>query len=386
MLHIGINGRSLFRLMTGVQRYAFEVTRELAGMAGDDLCVSVFAGREGRGDRSGLPLRPGLLPAGGGAKGLLWEQAVLRRMAARAGVDVLFNPGNVAPVALRIPQVVTIHDLAFMVYPQFFSHSFASWYRFVIPRVARESSAVIAVSENTRSDLVAILDIDPSRIAVIPPAASRSFSQPVKREEIERVRTLYKLPQRFFLSVSSLEPRKNLRRLIQAYRILPDPVTEEHGLVLVGAGNRVFADPDIAAILRRDGRGSVVSPGYIPAEDLPAIYRMATALVFPSLYEGFGLPVVEAMAASTPVITSNRSSLPEVAGKAAVLIDPESIEELAAAMELMATDSGTRNLLVERGKLRAARFTWERTGREVLGVLRAVASGEPLPAPGPPGA
>ncbi|MDA8167093.1 MAG: glycosyltransferase family 1 protein [Actinomycetota bacterium] len=117
--------------------------------------------------------------------------------------------------------------------------------------------------------------------------------------------------------------------------------------------------------------GKVYIPGYIPDQDLPAIYRMSTALVFPSLYEGFGLPVLEAMSASTPVITSSRASLPEVAGHAAVQIDPESAEEIAAAMELLASDSGTRKLLIERGKKRAAGFTWETTAAQTLEVLRS---------------
>lgn len=371
MFHVGINGRSLFRRMTGVQHYALEVTRELSAMAGDELRVSIFAGREG-GSRNGtgLAVETSLLPSGSAVTGLLWEQTMLKRLARRARVDVLFNPANVAPLGAGVPQVVTIHDLAFLIYPQFFSRSFALYYRNVIPRIAREAAAVIAVSESTRDDLIELLGVDPEKITVIRSAASRDFARPVSRKQLEEVRSRYRLPRKFFLSVSSLEPRKNLKRLVEAYRVLPRELVEEHSLVLVGAGNRVFADPDIVASLQRGGSGKVFAPGYIPAGDLPAVYRLAEALVFPSLYEGFGLPVLEAMAAATPVITSNRSSLPEVAGNAAVLIDPESIEELAAAMELLATDSGMRNLLIERGKKRAAGFSWTRTAEETLAVLR----------------
>jgi glycosyltransferase involved in cell wall biosynthesis len=364
--------------MTGVQRYALEVARELNAMADDDLQVSIFAGHEGRGQNLRLPVETSLVPAGGSMRGLLWEQTVLKRMARKAHIDVLFNPANVAPVGADFPQVVTIHDLAFLIYPQFFSRSFATYYRTIMPRIVRESAAIIAVSENTRADLIRILSADPGKIAVVPPAASREFTHAVTKGELDRVRDRYRLPNKFFLSVSSLEPRKNLKRLIEAYRVLPRSVTDEFALVLVGAGNSVFADPDISASLQQDYHGDIHAPGYIPAEELPALYRMATALVFPSLYEGFGLPVVEAMAAATPVITSNRSSLPEVAGNAAVLIDPESIEELAAAMELMATDSGTRNLLIERGKKRAAGYSWSKTASGVMRVLQAVGDGSPI--------
>lgn len=373
MLHIGINGRSLFRQLTGVQHYAHELTSELCSMESDDVHVSVFSGREGRKHASPLPLSTSSLPADGPVRGLIWEQALLRRMAKKAGVDVLFSPANVAPLAPPAPGVVTVHDLAFMLYPQFFSRSFALYYRNIIPRIVRESAAIITDSESTRADLVRLLDADPDKVVVVPLGASRSFRQRLAKSRLEAVRERYQLPDKFFLSLSSLEPRKNLDRLINAYRVMPDDVVAETGLVIVGSGNRVFAEPDIAAGIAKVRRGRVMALGYVPAEDLPAIYRLSTALVFPSLYEGYGLPVIEAMAASTPVITSNRSSLPEVAGNAAVLIDPESIEELAAAMELLATDSGTRNLLIERGKKRASSFTWNRTAKAVMKVLRRVA-------------
>lgn len=377
MLHIGINGRSLFRQLTGVQHYALEVTRGLCELGTDDLRVSVFAGREGRGDSAprGLPLDTSIIPADGPVRGLIWEQTLLRRMARKAGVDVLFSPANVAPLSPPAPGVVTVHDLAFLLYPQFFSRSFSAYYRNIIPRIVKQSAALITDSESTRSDLVDLLGADPDRVVVIPLGASSAFRSKPGKAELATVRERYRLPEHFFLSLSSLEPRKNLQRLVEAYCVLPDEVVEEYGLVLVGAGNRVFADPGVAATLSHVRRGRVMAPGYVPAEDLPAIYRLSTALVFPSLYEGFGLPVIEAMAASTPVITSNRSSLPEVAGNAAVLIDPESIEELAAAMKLLAEDSGTRNLLVERGKKRASGFTWDRTAAGVMRVLRSVASG-----------
>ncbi|MHB0915277.1 MAG: glycosyltransferase family 4 protein [Thermoleophilia bacterium] len=374
MLHIGINGRSLFRQLTGVQHYAFEVTSELCSMESDNVRVSVFAGREGRDPGSlPLPVNSGFIPANGPVRGLLWEQTLLRRMARKAAVDVLFSPANVAPLSPPAPGVVTIHDLAFLLYPEFFSRSFALYYRNIIPRIVRESTAIITDSENTRADLVNLVGAEAEKIVTIPLGASRAFRQRLSKARLAEVRERYGLPERFFLSLASLDPRKNLKRLVQAYRLLPEDLVDEVGLVIVGGGNRVFADTGIAAELSRVKRGRVVSPGYVPSEDLPALYRSSTALVFPSLYEGFGLPVIEAMAASTPVITSNRSSLPEVAGNAAVMIDPESVEEIAAAMELMATDSGTRNLLIERGKKRAAGFTWNRTARSVMKTLQAVA-------------
>lgn len=373
MYHIGINGRSIFRQLTGVQHYAREVTRSLCGLASPDLRITVFSGREGRRDDAGLPLATSFVPADSPLKGMVWEQSLLKRMVRRAGVDVLFNPANVAPLNPPVPSVVTIHDLAFLLFPEYFSRTFALYYRKLIPRIAAQARHVITDSESTRNDLMSAYGLPPEKITVIPLGVSPAFRRRIPKAELETVRRRHNLPDRFFLSISSLEPRKNLRTLLEAYRHLPGTVKEQQGLVLVGAGNRIFADPELSRQIGNIDPDRVAVPGYVPTEDLPAIYRMSTALVFPSLYEGFGLPVLEAMAASTPVITSNRSSLPEVAGHAAVLIEPESIEELAAAMELIALDSGTRNLLVERGKKRASLFSWEKTARLTLDVLRQAA-------------
>lgn len=372
MLHIGINGRSIFRQLTGVQQYAREVTRALCALKADDVDFTVFTGREGQGAETGLPIVASRAPAGGPVRGLVWEQTLLRRMVIKSGVDILFSPANVAPLYPPSSSVVTIHDLSFLLFPEYFSRSFGAYYRNIIPKIVKQAAALITDSESSREDLITHLGVAPEKVTAIHLGVSADFRQRVKKDDLAAVSRRHGLPPKFFLSVSSLEPRKNLANLVKAYRLLSDDTTAEHKLVLVGAGNRLFSDPGLAEVISRLPAGSVVTPGYIPDEDLPSVYRMATALVFPSLYEGFGLPVLEAMAASTPVITSNRSSLPEVAGSAAALIDPENIEEIAAAMELLAGDSGTRNLLIERGKKRAAAFTWEKTAAETLRVLKSV--------------
>lgn len=372
MLRIGINGRSIFRQLTGVQHYAREVTRALCALKAEDVDFTVFSGREGRGADAGLPVEASRAPAGSPVRGLVWEQTLLRRMVKNAGIDILFSPANVAPLYPPSSSVVTIHDLSFLLFPEYFSRSFGAYYRNIIPRIVAQASAVITDSESSREDLITHLGLAPEKVTAVHLGVSADFRRRVKKDDLETVRRRHGLPQNFFLSVSSLEPRKNLANLVKAYNLLSEEVTAEHKLVLVGAGNRLFSDPGLAEVISQVQSGSVIAPGYIPEEDLPSIYRMATALVFPSLYEGFGLPVLEAMAASTPVITSNRSCLPEVAGQAAALIDPGNVEEITAAMELLANDSGTRNLLIERGKVRASQFTWEKTAAETLRVLRSV--------------
>ncbi len=371
MLHIGINGRSIFRQLTGVQHYAREVTRALCALAPADVAFTVFSGREGREGAGGLPVVASPIPAGGPMRGMLWEQTVLKRMARQAGIDVLFSPANMAPLYPHIPSVVTIHDLSFLLFPECFSRGFRAYYQTVVPRIVEQAAAIITDSESSRADLIAHMGVPEKKVSAIPLGVSPDFRRRIKKADLEAARLRLGLPERYFLSVSSLEPRKNLGKLVHAYRLLPAELREVHKLVLVGAGNRLFADPGLARDLSQLPSGTVFTPGYVSEEDLPAVYRMATALVFPSLYEGFGLPALEAMAASTPVITSNVSSLPEVAGTAAVMIDPASAGEIAAAMELVAEDSGTRTLLIERGKKRASQFTWEKTARKTLEILKA---------------
>ncbi len=374
MPHIGINGRSLSRQLTGVQHYAREVTHALCALSPKDVNFTVFFGREERTAVSELPAAASSIPAGGPVRGIIWEQTALRRMIRKAGIDVLFNPANTAPLNPPASSVVTIHDLSFLLFPEYFSRAFGTYYRTLIPRIANQATAIITVSDSSRQDLINHLGIAPEKITAIHSGVSADFCRRIKKADLEAVRQRLGLPPKFFLSVSSLEPRKNLRRLVQAYGMLPADITEEFGLVLVGAGNRIFTDPAYTDELARIPSGSVFTPGYVTEDDIAAVYRLSAALVFPSLYEGFGLPVLEAMAASTPVITSNRSSLPEVAGTAAALIDPDSPEEIAAAMELVATDSGTRTLLIERGKKRAAAFKWDKTAKATLEVLLAAAN------------
>lgn len=374
MLNIGINGRSIFRQITGVQHYTREITRALCLMASDDVHFTVFSGREGRSRKTpDLPLSFSYFPAGGPLRGIIWEQALLKRMASKAGADVLFNPANMAPLNPAIPSVVTIHDLAFLLFPECFSRIFAEYYRLAIPRIARQAAAVITVSESTKAGLIEHLGLPEEKIHVVLSGVSPEFRRKIPRQALDEVRRRYNLPEKFFLSISSLEPRKNLKGLVHAYRLLPVEIRKEFGLVLTGTGGRIYSSPEISAEIAGIQDGEVVTTGYMPDKDLMAVYRLATTLVYPSLYEGFGLPVLEAMASSTPVIASNRSSLPEVAGSAAILIDPESIEEMAAAMELTARDSGTRNLLIERGNKRSAKFTWTAAAARTFDILMSAA-------------
>ena len=212
MLHIGINGRSLFRQLTGVQHYAREVTRALYALAPADITFTVFCGREGRGDTSGLPITASTVPANGPMRGLIWEQTVLRRLAGKAGVDVLFSPANLAPLHPPASSVVTIHDLSFLLFPEYFSRSFGAYYRAVVPRIVEPATAVITDSENSKTDLVERLGLAPEKVTAIHLVVSPEFRKRIKKADLEATRLRLGLPPQFFLSVSRLAPRKHLGR------------------------------------------------------------------------------------------------------------------------------------------------------------------------------
>jgi glycosyltransferase involved in cell wall biosynthesis len=243
------------------------------------------------------------------------------------------------------------------------------------------ATRIIADSEATCLDLIRHYHIQEHKITVVYPGCDRSLAPVTDRELLTSVRARYRLAHSYLLYVGTLHPRKNLVRLIEAFAFLTaslDAETKDGAspLQLVLAGQKGWLYDDILAQVRKLGLTERVRlTGYLPPADLPALLSGARAFVFPSLYEGFGLPVLEAMACGTPVICSNVSSLPEVAGDAALLVDPLDVDALAAALEQVVVDPELRRALVERGFRQAARFSWRRCARETLQVLEEAGFG-----------
>ncbi|MFA5974885.1 MAG: glycosyltransferase family 1 protein [Elusimicrobiota bacterium] len=268
-----------------------------------------------------------------------------------------------APVTLSHQSILTVHDLIHLKFPEFLPSRFASAYasfffRCLVPR----ARAILVPSQHTRCDLLERLDISPERIIVTPEAASPRF-RPADEAEKQRVRNHYDLPPEYFLYVGNLKAFKNVPRLVRLYSRLAQrrPVPR---LVLVG---RNFIDGFEKELAR------VPAVRWLPEaafDDLPAIYSAALGFVYPSLYEGFGLPPLEAMACGTPVISSNRASLPEVVGDAACLVDPEDDDAITAALERLMDDAAFRRDLTERGQRRAAGFSWSRMAGQTVDVYR----------------
>ena len=270
--------------------------------------------------------------------------------------------------------VVTVHDLAFRLFPETAPHGTRSWLA-RIERTLAKASRIIAVSESTRRDLLELYDVDPGLVSVIPLGVDRARFRPSGRDAIDLVRSRFGLNGPYLLYLGGIEPRKNLQSVLVAFaRLGPD-------VRLVIAGSGVEWNPEGPVLLQKaldslppEARRRVVRTGYVSEGDKVALLSGAGALVYPSLYEGFGLPVLEAMACGTPVVTSDRSSLPEVAGEGALYVDPGDPEAIAAAIERVLSDGQLRTRLRETGMEQAARFTWEETARRTAEILREAAS------------
>ncbi len=289
----------------------------------------------------------------------LWTHVRLSAELLRPGrPHVLFVLAHVLPLAHPLPTVVTVHDLGYRHFPEAHPWRQRLYLEWSTRFSARQATRVIADSAATKRDLVNYCGVPEHKITVVYPG----YDDSLRRVDPASVRTRYGLPENYFLHVGTLQPRKNLMRLMEAVSLAPSPVC----LVLVGRAGWLAAP--IAARARELG-DRVRWLEYVPDEDLAGLYSGALALVFPSLFEGFGFPVLEAMACGTPVICSNTSSLPEVAGQAALQVDPQDVKALLAAMGRVQAEPALRAELIERGLSRVREFSWRRTAEETLAVL-----------------
>ena len=307
-----------------------------------------------------------LLRRGSDVARLLIELPELARNCGAA----LLHCTYVAPPRSPVPTVVTVHDVSFVRFPEAFTLRDRALLGTAVPYSARRARAVITPSEHARREVVELLGIPEQRVHVTPEASGPEFRPVAPAERAEALRRCG-VDGPFVLALGNLQPRKNLRRLLDAWRRLREAdLLEGHRLVLAG-GAHGKREP-VARIVAEAGLGdSVLFPGYVPHADLPALYSGATAFVYPSIYEGFGLPVLEAMACGAPVACSNAASLPEVAGDAALLFDPLDSDAIAASLGALLADEGLRAALVARGCSRAAGFSWAACARRTLAAYES---------------
>lgn len=288
-------------------------------------------------------------------------------------VDVL-HVQFTAPPFCPCPVVVSIHDLSFEHLPHTFKRRSRTQLRLTVRHSARRAARVLTLSQHTRDDIIRTYGISPESITAIPPAAPSHFGPVENDKELQRVRHTYGIQGDYVLSVGSIQPRKNLARLVRAYAALRKRGYSENfpKLVLVGKCAWLY-DETLRALQETGLKDSVVLTGYVPESDLPALYSGATCFVYPSYFEGFGLPPLEAMKCGAPVIVANSTSLPEVIGDAGLKVDPSSTDSIAAAMDQLLSDPVLRNELRSKGLAQAGRFDWNETARRTLEVYEQVA-------------
>lgn len=303
------------------------------------------------------------------------EQARIPLAMARERIHLLHEPHYVLPPATRCRSVVTIHDCIHLMFPQYLPNRLAPYYaRAAMWSATRQADRILTVSEASKHDILRFFDIAPDRVEVIYNALDTRFSEAPDEAHMEQVRQRYQLHHPYVLYVGNIKPHKNLERLIAAFGRARAECPDDLRLVVIG--DELSRYPALRQAVHRHKLDKHVRFfGFQPARTLVAFYRLAHAFVFPSLYEGFGLPPLEAMACGTPVVTSNQSSLPEVAGGAAVLVNPYEIDEIAEGICRVVNDEALRADLIARGLARVNDFSWEVAARKTHGIYTEVLQG-----------
>jgi glycosyltransferase involved in cell wall biosynthesis len=300
-----------------------------------------------------------------------WDQLAVPAAVDQHGIDVLFNPKYSIPLRVRCPAVWVCHGLDWYVMPWASRFVDRMSHRFLVPRYASRAAAIIAVSEVTRQHVMQYLHVPPERVVTVYSGVDDVFRRPFDTARLDEIRRKYALPHRFVLYAGAIYPPKNFTRLIRAYaRVGP-----ERGVPLVVAGgeNRFLSERELREPEALGIADWVRRPGWVEQEELAGVYAMADALLLPSLFESCGLPVLEAMAAGTPVVTADRYGTKELAEGAAVLVDPESVDGIAEGIRRVLDDQALRARLIEAGRERSQAFQWSRCASETLRVLEQVA-------------
>lgn len=374
-MRIAIDYTAALRQKAGIGRYTRELVTALMDLPSQH-CFTLFAA-SGRLDADAHSRWPAgeaqrrTVPIDDEWLARLWQRARLPVPVETVvgQQDLFYSPDFVLPPTLPSTRtLLTVHDLSFLHYPDHFVPKLVRYLSQAVPRGVERADYVLADSQATRSDLIDLLGAPPDKIEVLYSGVSPRFQPQPEEGEAARIRARYGLGERpYVLAVGTVQPRKNYALLIRAF------VQAETEAVLVIAGGPGWLCEDIFA-LADQYPDRVRMPGFVDDADLPALYRGAALLAFPSFYEGFGLPVLEAMACGTPVLCSDQSSLPEVAGDAALLLDPNDEEAWSVHIRQLLQDPARRQAMATAGLARAASFTWERAARQLLGVMERVAN------------
>ncbi len=377
-MRIGIEAKVLTSRTSGIGRYAINLVRSLLMALPEKdhtLDIVLFTGPQTA--RSVLDTLSGSYSEHFCAlqSSLLRSLVSLPCSIVHHNIDVFHGLDHVGlPLFFKRGRyVITVHDVIPLLFPQLFTLKHRLIVHAGLARVAQQADIVIVPSYAVQQDVQQYLRIDKSRVVVIPEGCEPRFRPLTDPEHLHRVRTKYGLPALYILCLGTLEPRKNITTLLHAFARLRSLLHGEPALHLVVAGARGWREQAIFQTVKNLGiEQAVCFPGFIDDEDLPALYSGALLFVFPSLYEGFGLPVLEAMSCGIPVVASNTSAMPEVAGDAALLVDPYDIEGMATAIATVVHNTSLRDSLRRKGLIQAQRFSWETTARKTLDLYMAL--------------
>lgn len=364
-MRIGFDARTV-RFRGGIGTYTHNLLREF-GEAGVEVVV-FCQDRE----KQGIPQADSFTLVSVDIDVLAWGgRGTLRSLIKEAGVDLLHAPTPWAPTPVPVPLVTTVHDVAPFLYPEVLSPVLRYRYRRQFIRTVQEARRIITVSQVLQSALHLYTRVDPAKVRVIHNGVSSRFEPIVDEKVRSSVRRRHGLPECYALWAGDFRREKNLTFLVQGWARLSRRLADLPPLVM--AGEKLGEYQKVRNEVRKLGiEDKVLFPGFIPGDDLPAVYSAACVFVFPSLYEGFGLPPLEAMACGTPCVVSNSSSLPEVTGSAALLFNPTSLDSFEECVARVLTDPDLRENLRQQGLQRAAQFRWSRSARETLQVYRDV--------------
>ena len=370
-MRIGVDAQVLGGHESGVELWIRHVLRTLSEIDGDHEYV-VYTHEEAMPieHREGwsVEFRVGRTRSRLGR--ILWEQLCLPELLRRDGIDVLHAPAYVMPLRARVPTVLTVHDVIALKFPRLASRANALHYRLMLPRSLTRAAVVVASSETTKRDILDIVPMPAEKIRVVHPGIDPVYLRPPTPAQLDAARGRYRLPDRFILFVGNLEPKKNLPTLFRAVALMRAQGRWGSTLVVVGAKSWKRGAA-LAGLEQLDAGRDVRFLGYVPREQMPSIYALADLFVFPSLYEGFGFPPLEAMACGTPVVCSDTPAVAEVAGDAGALVPASDAPALADAIALAIADETQRATLIARGRERATRFAWANAAREVLAAYAA---------------
>jgi glycosyltransferase involved in cell wall biosynthesis len=304
---------------------------------------------------------------------LLFDQLAVPRAIRRYGCDVVINLKHSIPLLTRAKTIFVMHGADWIAFPQNYYLFDRLYHKLSLPLFCRKADRIISVSNDATRIAVSRLGLPPAQMATVYHGFRTDFHRVTDAERLARARARYKLPERFILYVGRIYPMKNVRGLVEAFAKLRDRIP--HSLVISGI-KHYKTEADFAAIERYSLHDRVIPTGFVEEDDLPCLYSMAEAFVLPSLYEGFGIPLLEAMACGCPIVTSTRGSCPEVIDGAGVLVDPYNTSEIAEGIFKVLTDQELAAALVSKGYRRVAQFSWDKCARETLDVITAVVRGD----------